>query len=188
MERHSLGDRPESESRQPHLVWGVVQRFHLLCRCRRHTDQSIPTTGARQVVERDDLVDRRSAPNEAEVFSLVCLHRPDRLYGRGLAAFRWANADPDPNRGTAPRGRSFRARTATSTNNVLSGVSCDEPTSCTAVGGYNNGSGVTRTLIESWNGSQWKIVPEPQHVSHQPNNLNGVSCTPAIDVRRRWHL
>jgi hypothetical protein len=63
--------------------------------------------------------------------------------------------------------------------NYLNGVSCANSTSCMAVGDRNNAKGVARTLIESWNGSAWSIVPSPDHGSHA-NVLNGVSCTSSI--------
>jgi len=71
--------------------------------------------------------------------------------------------DPSPNKGTG--------------YNILDGVSCPPATmSCKAVGYYYNISlGVTKTLIESWNGTTWSIVPSPNSVSTE-NILYGVSC------------
>ena len=56
--------------------------------------------------------------------------------------------------------------------NFLSGVSCVSATACTAVGQY----GVTSSapLIESWNGTNWTIVPSPNR--NHSGLLNGVSC------------
>ena len=62
-------------------------------------------------------------------------------------------------------------------NNVLNAVSCSSATSCTAVGNYYDASASTpKTLIESWNGGSWSIVPSPSPGSSN-NDLSGVSCT-----------
>ena len=61
--------------------------------------------------------------------------------------------------------------------NVLYAVSCSSATSCTAVGNYYDTSASTpKTLIESWNGGSWSIVPSPSPGSSN-NDLSGVSCT-----------
>lgn len=59
---------------------------------------------------------------------------------------------------------------ASSTITILTGVSCPAPKACTAVG-YAYGR---RTLVESWNGTSWRIVtaPTPKATSF----LLGVSC------------
>ncbi len=61
----------------------------------------------------------------------------------------------------------------------LNGVSCASSTSCMAVGYYYNGSPY-QTLIESWNGTNWSIVPSPDPSSNY-NYLYGVSCVSSID-------
>jgi hypothetical protein len=64
--------------------------------------------------------------------------------------------------------------------NDLSGVSCTTADSCTAAGSSWAGSGSTKTLIESWDGPAWTIVPSPspggQGTAHY---LNSVSCATA---------
>ena len=58
--------------------------------------------------------------------------------------------------------------------NQLKGVACVSSSFCTAVGGYsNNSSGISQTLIESWNGTSWSIVPSP---NSGYSFLNGVAC------------
>jgi hypothetical protein len=58
----------------------------------------------------------------------------------------------------------------------LSGVSCISPRSCVAVGFYGGAHGVTvGTLIESWNGSSWKIVASPNSATPY-SSLAAVSC------------
>ena len=50
------------------------------------------------------------------------------------------------------------------TRNNLQNVSCSSPTACLAVGWYDIPVGdpdTPRTLVESWNGSTWTIVPSP---------------------------
>ena len=65
---------------------------------------------------------------------------------------------------------------ASGTNPVLTGVSCTDSDSCTAVGSYTDGVGDEQSLAESWNGTAWSLVP-----SQNPNGLqvgfSGVSCT-----------
>jgi hypothetical protein len=63
-------------------------------------------------------------------------------------------------------------------NNWLNGVSCVSPGACTAVGNYAKGSGASKTLIETWNGTAWSVVPSPNEGA-SGNVLNGVSCVSA---------
>src|SRR2546427_1585311 len=56
--------------------------------------------------------------------------------------------------------------------NDLYDVSCVSVTFCVAVGGYR-APGEFRTLIESWDGRAWHIVPSPRPGD---SGLNGVSC------------
>jgi hypothetical protein len=60
-------------------------------------------------------------------------------------------------------------------DNQLAGVSCVSATACTAVGSFGR---PVHTLIESWNGTKWSIVPSPNSGSGH-NQLNGVSCVSA---------
>jgi hypothetical protein len=61
--------------------------------------------------------------------------------------------------------------------NILYGVSCLSARSCQAVGYYENaGLGAIQTLIESWNGVSWSIIPSPDNGTHD-NYLLSVSCT-----------
>jgi len=67
-----------------------------------------------------------------------------------------------------------------SSNVVLAGVSCVSAAACTAVGSiYHLGSGTIETLVESWNGTSWSVVPSPSPASGS-NVLNGVSCVSAV--------
>jgi hypothetical protein len=61
--------------------------------------------------------------------------------------------------------------------NLLGGVSCSSPSACTAIGVYEAGISAQQTLIESWNGSTWSIVPSPNSSPTQNNYLTGVSCS-----------
>jgi len=68
---------------------------------------------------------------------------------------------------------------ATSTQLDLDAVSCTSATACMAVGrSFDNGSGLD-TLIESWNGSKWSIVPSPNPPGADVYAFDGVSCTSA---------
>jgi hypothetical protein len=64
-------------------------------------------------------------------------------------------------------------------SNILDAVSCTDPTWCVAVG-YDVDVNVTpsQTLIESWDGTGWSIIPSPDQGSNT-SYLNGVSCTSA---------
>ena len=68
---------------------------------------------------------------------------------------------PSPNRGTG--------------NNLLYGVFCVSATACTAVGYSTASSGAFRTLVESWDGTHWSVVPSPS-VGTGNNILYGVFC------------
>ena len=59
--------------------------------------------------------------------------------------------------------------------NFPSGVSCVSARSCTAVGELDNISSSEQTLIESWNGTTWSVVPSPNHGPFG-SILNAVSC------------
>jgi hypothetical protein len=71
---------------------------------------------------------------------------------------------PSPNRGTA--------------DNSLAGVSCVSAAACTAVGSATNSSGVSATLVESWNGTRWSVVPSPNRGT-AGDVLEAVSCVSA---------
>ena len=61
----------------------------------------------------------------------------------------------------------------------LQGVSCSSATACTAVGMYENRSGVTVTLAEVWNGTSWTVQTTPKLRGDTFSYLAGVSCTSA---------
>ena len=61
-------------------------------------------------------------------------------------------------------------------SNFLDNLSCTSTTWCVAAGYFHNGNGVDQTLVESWDGSTWSIVPTP-NVGTGSNTLLGVSCT-----------
>jgi hypothetical protein len=64
--------------------------------------------------------------------------------------------------------------------NQLSGVSCVSASDCTAVGYYGINGG-DNTLVESWNGTAWSVVPTPSLGSSTVSTLLGVSCVSASD-------
>jgi hypothetical protein len=64
----------------------------------------------------------------------------------------------------------------------LYGVSCTSATACVAVGSYYNTSrSLGETLIESWDGTRWSVVPSPNQVTSPDsgNGLAAVSCASA---------
>ena len=51
----------------------------------------------------------------------------------------------------------------------LNSISCVSVSNCTAVG-YFSISGPEMTLVESWNGTSWSIVPSPNTNAKQPRS------------------
>jgi hypothetical protein len=60
----------------------------------------------------------------------------------------------------------------------LWGVSCAATDACNAAGYYFAKTGTPRTLIESWDGTRWSVVPTPSP-GVENRALNGVSCASA---------
>jgi hypothetical protein len=58
----------------------------------------------------------------------------------------------------------------------LLSVSCASASACTAAGEYANSAGVFKTLVESWNGTKWSLVPSPNPASSHNAALSSVSC------------
>jgi hypothetical protein len=72
-------------------------------------------------------------------------------------------------------------------SSVLGSVSCVSAKSCTAVGTYDSAaSGHQQTLIESWNGSTWSVVPSPNGSTFD-NLLSAVSCVSATSCKAVGH-
>ena len=61
-------------------------------------------------------------------------------------------------------------------NGTLWSVSCTSGRACTAVGNYWNGSSVTVTLVERWDGARWSVQPTPNPAGAKNSYLRGVSC------------
>jgi DNA-binding beta-propeller fold protein YncE len=60
---------------------------------------------------------------------------------------------------------------------LYGGVSCASATACTAVGYYESTASVYFALIESWNGTEWKIQSTPEPTGTRDSLLARVSCT-----------
>jgi hypothetical protein len=93
------------------------------------------------------------------------------------------------------------------TQTYLDAIACTGPAttvSCFAVGSYIGAQGTVKTLIERWNGTQWKIVASPNRVGAISSTLVGVTCAsaascfavgnsqatptaPAITLVERWN-
>ena len=66
-----------------------------------------------------------------------------------------------------------------SDDNELFAVDCPSTNSCTAVGDYyRSGLKSTGTLVETWDGTEWSIVPSPDG-GQARSVLTGVSCVSA---------
>jgi hypothetical protein len=59
---------------------------------------------------------------------------------------------------------------------ALLGVSCTAAAACTAVGGHVNQSHIGFTLVESWNGTAWKIQASPSPAGAALSTLTAVWC------------
>ena len=73
--------------------------------------------------------------------------------------------------------------TSTMQNNYLLAVACASASDCSAVGYYANGSFLTQTLIEQWDGNLWTIVSSPNPSGAQNSQLMGVTCA---SLAQRW--
>ncbi len=65
------------------------------------------------------------------------------------------------------------------TNNVLSGIAAISVNNVWAVGSYSNGNGGF-TLVEHWNGTQWKVVASPNVNGN--GSLSGVAAIAANNI------
>ncbi len=63
---------------------------------------------------------------------------------------------------------------------TLDGVSCPSAANCTAVGLTSGLSGPGQTLVESWDGTAWSVVPSPSP-GGGTSSLSSVSCVDAED-------
>jgi hypothetical protein len=71
-------------------------------------------------------------------------------------------------------------------NNFFNGVSCVSAAACTAIGVSGNSTGVTSTLIQSWDGRRWSVVPSP-NPGPGFTWLDGVSCAAADACNATGH-
>jgi hypothetical protein len=72
---------------------------------------------------------------------------------------------------------------------LFKGVSCASSTSCIADGYYEDSEGVTLTLAESWNGTEWKIQTTPNPAGAKDSYLSGVSCTSSTACEANgWYI
>ena len=155
-----------------HCGWDVQQQRHWRL--------------TRGVVERGEVEDStRRQPDrrhpDRPAFGVVC---GGRLRDSGAGVLRGSRLIHQLVRNPGPVGRNLewlegiRARVAVrsaATVNYLAGVSCTAATACTAVGSYTNSSASQVTLVEVWNGSEWRIKGSPNPV---PNTVfTSVSCT-----------
>jgi hypothetical protein len=62
-------------------------------------------------------------------------------------------------------------------NSLLKGVSCTSSTACTAVGWYENSSGVELPWAARWNGTAWSVQSVPAPTGAKQTFPYGVSCT-----------
>ena len=67
--------------------------------------------------------------------------------------------------------------TSATLSNVLYADSCVSGGACMAVGSSTTAAGHAQTLVESWNGTSWAMVPSPNTSPTLDNVLYAVSCT-----------
>ncbi|HET7511074.1 MAG TPA: fibronectin type III domain-containing protein [Solirubrobacterales bacterium] len=60
---------------------------------------------------------------------------------------------------------------------AFTGVSCPSSSACFAVGRYTKAAGKWLTLIEAWNGSEWKVQTSPTNAEATQSFLEDISCT-----------
>lgn len=68
-----------------------------------------------------------------------------------------------------------------SLSDSLSGIVAIAANNIWAVGGYNDASNASLTLIEHWNGTSWNVVPSP-NVPSVGNGLAAISAVSATDI------
>jgi hypothetical protein len=82
-------------------------------------------------------------------------------------------------------GRHWRAvptpNPADSEGSYLAGVDCPRARLCVAVGYYYNLDNTRLTLVETWDGKRWSIVPSPSVDGAAYSVLYGVTCTSPSD-------
>jgi hypothetical protein len=61
-------------------------------------------------------------------------------------------------------------------DNRLYGVTCTSASACVAVGSYGSVTGPDQTLVESWDGRSWSIIPSPNQGTVN-NRLLSVDCS-----------
>ena len=82
----------------------------------------------------------------------------------------------------ATPGRLFRVLNVSGSEySSLTGMSCISGSDCIAVGNSLGPSGVEQTLVESWDGNSWSIVPSPNVSGSTVTELDGVSCFSGSD-------
>jgi hypothetical protein len=62
----------------------------------------------------------------------------------------------------------------------LTGLSCEGPYACTAVGYYLDPAGVVVPLAERWNGASWRIQAVPRPAAATASGLFAISCHSAL--------
>ncbi len=65
---------------------------------------------------------------------------------------------------------------ASGAHNTLVGISCAGSSVCQAVGSFGDGVNAGRTLVESWDGATWAVVPSPNVSPGEADQLSGVDC------------
>jgi hypothetical protein len=82
---------------------------------------------------------------------------------------------------STPSTAGLTALRANHTDATLEAVSCPSASSCIAVGSFVDATGATVALSETWNGSQWTLVPVPvpAPAGSEGSNLVALSCTSA---------
>jgi hypothetical protein len=98
----------------------------------------------------------------------------------GLAAPASGSPSPTGLASTAAAWTVKATGNSQSPNGILHSDSCISPTSCLAVGSFNDSTGTTETLAEAWNGKAWHTQTMPVPTGASFRALSGVSCTSAV--------
>ncbi len=97
-----------------------------------------------------------------------------RYYPTSSSTTYWAMASTW--NGTAWTSEAVSKPTGSPKRSTLLDISCASGSSCAAVGGYMNSSGIQVSYVERWNGSSWAWQSSPNPAGSANTPLQNVSC------------
>lgn len=73
------------------------------------------------------------------------------------------------------------AKPSEAVKTAFTGVSCPSSSTCYAVGRYTKAAGKWITLVETWNGTEWKVQASPNNAEATQSFPENVSCSSASE-------